>query len=1133
MATNTVTHTTDAHVSGGSAVQGEAGVVVQAREESPTIVAAAGNFAVSNKGVAIGAAIPTNTVTRHLSAYVGDEDEADFDAGADGASLTSANGAVTVAATRQSSLVLAIGVSGVGAESFSLGGSVVETNIKSSTVDAHVWGGTLDGNQGVAIQAEDTKATNVAGAGNLDLSFLFQSSGSQNGNNGNVQQQPLVEDAVDEAEDDLQNDDNISEAEDKIDENLSDQEELDSQEQAANGNMVWNPLLEEYQVNSDPFQGPVDVVSDASSDPNPASQELSASVSVSVGLALANNLASRDNQPTVLAFASDAVLTSETGTIEVTADQTILFVTVAGSGSLSNNTVNVDGTEATTVFRPITRAYIDATGGTPSMVTAEGNVIVAADSIVHAVTIAGNIAFNKSGSSVALTFATMAHEKGTTEAYIDNADVTANGNADDSTVTTGSQGQATTNDQFRGVSVAANSRQVFTTVAAGIEVAGKFNVAASVSINLVGSDDSLTTRAYVGEGATINEANSAANDKQSLNIFAHSDTIVQGGGGAFGVSTGKNLGVGASADGGNITKTTEAYLSASVANVKNVVSVQAYSEEDLLSFAGTLELSSQSSELAGAFSMYVFDVTTNAYIGSSSGNGSTKFVKADGSVLVAANNETTINYIVGAVEVTEGKASVGGAVVVNVLTGHTNAYISGDAVVTALADVSTDTIAAAAGGYDIAYDDVPDDGSQVGPPGSVPTATGGDGEVSADDPVWTKTREATGKYADIRGVAVTSNVSETLKGGVAAVGIGQSVAVDIGGFVPISTRHTRAYIAGNVNQSLAEAGNENQDVVVTASTDYHNLTLVIPIASASFGMGMAATAAGAGWVSANLTTEAFIDDNARVLAGGDVLVVAVASEHIVRAVFGGASTAGKTSVSVDLNLAGLFLTTRTDASIGQNAIVVGGGNVLVSAADNTIATGVAGGAAAAFSPVGGGLGAGVVYTHIGKSTSAFIDENARVDAGGNGGEISVINGEIDAGNNSFASETITGLAVEAQSSEKLTNLGVSLDGGANAGVAGGVTYTNVDSDTSATIAASALINQNDTVSMSGSQSVNVSATNQVSVLDAGGALAAGAGVFRVVWTWASSAIRRPPRSRPAPRFMRTKMSPFTPCPSRT
>ncbi|MCP3912021.1 MAG: hypothetical protein GY713_13810, partial [Actinomycetia bacterium] len=132
VATNTVTHTTDAHVSQGTEVKGYAGVTVQASEEAPVIVAAAGNFAISNKGVAIGAAVPTNTVTRNLTAYVGDKNQADFDQGADGAKLSSDAGAVTVAATRQNSLVMAIGVSGVGAENFSLGGSVVESNIKSS-----------------------------------------------------------------------------------------------------------------------------------------------------------------------------------------------------------------------------------------------------------------------------------------------------------------------------------------------------------------------------------------------------------------------------------------------------------------------------------------------------------------------------------------------------------------------------------------------------------------------------------------------------------------------------------------------------------------------------------------------------------------------------------------------------------------------------------------------------------------------------------------------------------------------------------------------------------------------------------------------------------------------------------------
>ena len=180
VATNTVTHTTDAHVSGGTEVSGHNGVTVEANEDSPVIVAAAGNFDISNKGVAVGAAVPTNTITRSLTAYVGDQDQADFDTGADGASLTSSAGEVKVAAIRDNSLVLAIGVSGVGAEKFSLGGSVVESNIKSSIVDAHVWGGTLDGTLGVSIEAEDTDAANIAFAGNVDLSLAF-SKASENG----------------------------------------------------------------------------------------------------------------------------------------------------------------------------------------------------------------------------------------------------------------------------------------------------------------------------------------------------------------------------------------------------------------------------------------------------------------------------------------------------------------------------------------------------------------------------------------------------------------------------------------------------------------------------------------------------------------------------------------------------------------------------------------------------------------------------------------------------------------------------------------------------------------------------------------------------------------------------------------
>ncbi|MCP4968404.1 MAG: hypothetical protein GY926_24620, partial [bacterium] len=1108
VATNTVTHTTDAHVSGGTKVSGKAGVMVQATEESPVIVAAAGNFAISNKGVAIGASVPTNTVTRHLTAYVGDEDQTDFDQGADGASLNSTAGAVTVAATRQNSLLLAIGVSGVGAENFSLGGSVVESNIKSSTVDAHVWGGTLDGNQGVVIQAKDTNATNVAGAGNLDLSFLFQSSGSNNADNSQVQQQDLVRKATQNAEEDLDNDESISNAEEVVEDDLMSQEEADPEQIARHGLDDFGQALGQYQlaIEEEPATFPSLFLPESDDDSLLPFDDLE-DAGVSIGLALANNLASRDTQPRVQAFASDATLTSDAGTIQVTADQTVLFVTVAGSGSLSKSGVTLDGTEATTVYRPITKAYIDATGATSSTVKAKGNVIVAANNIVHAITIAGNIAFNKNGSSVALTFATMDHTEGTTEAYIDHADVIAKGDIADSTVKTGVKGQLQTINDFRGVSVAATSKQVFTTVAAGIEVAGKLNVAASVSINLVGGGDDLLTKAFVGEGATINQTvtdtdgtiiddNSDANARQSINVFAHSDTTIQGGGGAFGVSTGETFGFGAGVDGGRMNKTTEAYLAASVANAANVISVQAYSDEDLLSFAGSVQLSTgESPELAGALGVYVFDLTTNAYIGSFNGGGATKTVHSDGSVLVAANNDTTINYITGALEATTGDAAVGGALAVNVSTGHTNAFISDDAVVTALAGEMTDTIAAATGGYKITFsDDTPDDGSSVAPPGSVPSGTAGDGLVTADDPVWTKTRAAAATYNDIQGVAVTSNVSETIKGYVVAAGVSKAITVDIGGFIPVSTRHSVAYIAGEVNQGADDVTGVTQDVVVSASTDYHAFGLVIPIAVSAGGGTNIAGAGGVGWISANLTTEAYIADGARVSAGGGVWVVAAATEHVTRYTIGGAGTASAGSGgAVELSVTGVFLTSTTTADIrggtvGDPTMVSAGGTVLVSATDDTVATGVAGGVGVVLSEDGVlGGGGGVAYTHIDKTTVARISAHAQVDATGNGGTVAVLNGEIDRANQDFfTDDSFVGVAVQAQSSEHLTNFGFAGAGSAMVGVAGGVTYTNVDSDTTATIEGGA--------SVSTAQSVNVSASNAVVVLDVGGAFAVGGAV---------------------------------------
>ena len=143
--------------------------------------------------------------------------------------------------------------------------------------------------------------------------------------------------------------------------------------------------------------------------------------------------------------------------------------------------------------------------------------------------------------------------------------------------------------------------------------------------------------------------------------------------------------------------------------------------------------------------------------------------------------------------------------------------------------------------------------------------------------------------------------------------------------------------------------------------------------------------------------------------------------------------------------------------------------------------------------VGAGAGAGFVYTHIDKTTSAEIGPYAEVDAGGvSEAQVEGLSGEIDHDNRSFDAEWLVGVSVQAQSTEKLVNVAVAAAGSDLVGVGGGVTYTNVSSDTTATIAAGAKVNQgNAQADAAGAQSVNVSASNLVIVTDVGGGIAIG------------------------------------------
>ena len=169
-----------------------------------------------------------------------------------------------------------------------------------------------------------------------------------------------------------------------------------------------------------------------------------------------------------------------------------------------------------------------------------------------------------------------------------------------------------------------------------------------------------------------------------------------------------------------------------------------------------------------------------------------------------------------------------------------------------------------------------------------------------------------------------------------------------------------------------------------------------------------------------------------------------------------------------------------------------GGDVAVVAFDDTDFTMLNLGA-------GGGLvgiGAGVGVLIIDKMTTAAIGNGASVDAaalGVGGGVSGVLTGDVPT-TGTFSESTARGVIVQAQTSEDILNLSIA-GGGGVVGIAGAVTVTVVDSDTSATIGTGAMINQNagdyESNSVGAEQGVWVMAANKYSLVSVAGSLSVG------------------------------------------
>jgi hypothetical protein len=739
--------------------------------------------------------------------------------------------------------------------------------------------------------------------------------------------------------------------------------------------------------------------------------------------------------------------------VEATADNDMLNIAVGVTGS---GAVGIAGSATVLTLTNTTEAYIDDN----AQAIAQGNVVVAADNYDDLDTIAGAVAIT-GGAGFGVSNSTIV-KKDTTKAYVDaGATVIAQGLRGAIAVPTeqrDNQGNVITQDMV-GVSVTATSGEDLRTIAAGAGVAGGQGIAGSATVNVLDE----TTDAYIGNGAQVTANGAIAGESNGVNVLAADDTTILSIAGAAGF--GGNGGGGAGADVGVIKKDTQAYVDASATvNTTNNVKVQALSDEDITSISGAVSAGG-SAGIAGSAGVYTMNPTTKAFVGNQA------VVNADGSVVVAADDASEVDLVSGNGSF-GGGIGFGAAAGVVTATKTTDAHIGNNATINAKG--LRPGITARTGQLTPSYVANQAADGEIAAPLS--------GNNQSDSQALTQQRVAQAQTQLIQGVAVTATNRDDIEAIAVSGNISANLSVTLAGSVNVITNKTSASIGSGarVNANTTDAGT-GQSVIVGAANDYYHLG----VAGSGSGGLTAGVGPGADTSVIKNTTKASIGSGAEVHAANDIQVTANGSEEIL-SISAGLGVGGTVGIAGAVSV--VTINNETTADIGANAIAKAGNNVLVSANDDTETDIIAGSLGLGITAAG--VGGSVGVTVINKKTDATIGQGAIVE-----GKANALNDTMtvfaDEANGSYMTETSQGVAVQAHSREDVFTAAASGAGGFFAGVAGAVSVVSLDSDTNAVIAANARINQE--AGGSATQSVNVSAANDAKVIGAGGSLAVSLG----------------------------------------
>lgn len=494
---------------------------------------------------------------------------------------------------------------------------------------------------------------------------------------------------------------------------------------------------------------------------------------------------------------------------------------------------------------------------------------------------------------------------------------------------------------------------------------------------------------------------------------------------------------------------------------------------------------------SGSVTVNVINQTTDATVGKGVYDAGKKAVK------VEATSAAKLFGLAGGVSLSAG-SGLGAAVDVQTYNGHTYAGIADGA---SLKNASSVTVnadskehmtsiaatgaggagsfagAGAAGAHSIATDTK----AYIGQQSEVTEA--GDVSVTAKDETELKTIAGSGAVSGNTGVGLTAAVEVVNKKASAIVGddaevTGSSLTVKAENTSSSETSATGLGAGGTAG--LAGAASET---FVTHKTDAHvgkGTQVSVAkgakiLADSKFTQGAKAGSVGVGetvgigisnaTVSLNAVTKAYADDGA-VISGGNQ--VKISADHTTKITYATVAGGGSATVGVSGNAAVNIIDTETKAYTGKKSALSAdkaGDGISITASDTTELHGGNGGAAIGIS--GGGAGVAVGVTNLKKNTSAYADQNAKLDSKGQ-------------------------VAISAKNTEDIDNVTVQVAGGTYAGLAGAVNVMNLSASTKAYTDTGVQINQANKASGRYGGDISVKADHALKMTSAvGGAAASG------------------------------------------